>query len=225
MARSPMLDVGGSNSRSKRCSTGLENHFGKNDPLWIFNPLSSGSSPKHYLKCLFEVFEVQFMYLCYLGSMFKWSLWILGNDCKHQRKQRNVWVQASSLPGNLWLIVVPSWVLKIEFDVISELVGLMFCVMQRIPLSNGRHEKLDLLWLFIEIMPATTSSLKLFKSWKYKKAGKIIFSLFWVIFKQKWPPEFSLKRYYLNFFRDAHAGIVGKGKHSLKETREEFCKC
>ena len=126
MARSPMLDVGGSNSRSKRCSTGLENHFGKNDPLWIFNPLSSGSSPKHYLKCLFEVFEVQFMYLCYLGSMFKWSLWILGNDCKHQRKQRNVWVQASSLPGNLWLIVVPSWVLKIEFDVISELVGFWY---------------------------------------------------------------------------------------------------
>ena len=62
------------------------------------------------------------------------------------------------------IIAVPSWVLKIEFDVISELVGLMFCVMQRIPLSNGRHEKLDLLWLFIEIMPATTSSLKLFKS-------------------------------------------------------------
>lgn len=182
MARSPMLDVGKRGS----CFTGLENHFGKNDPLWIFNPLSSGSSPKHCLKCL-KVFEVQFtIYAPLLSGVYKWSLlWILGTDCKHINETFS-WKFMTNSRG-------PSWVLKIEFDVISEQVFDAWCNVH-IPLSNGRHEKLDLLWLFIEIMPATT--WKFFQSWKYKKAGKTLFSLFWVIFRQTkvTPRVFTQKR-------------------------------
>ena len=37
---------------------------------------------------------------------------------------------------------------------------------------NGRHEKLDLLWLFIEIMPATTTTLKVFSD---LECGKVEF--------------------------------------------------
>ena len=181
MARSPMLDVGKRGS----CFTGLENHFGKNDPLWIFNPLSSGSSPKHCLKCL-KVFEVQFtIYAPLLSGVYKWSLWILGTDCKHISETFS-WEFMTNSRG-------PSWVLKIEFDVISEQVFEMRDATFIFPCLMGGMRNLTYSGYLSKSClprPESFSSLE-----SIKKQEKPYFHFFGSFSgKQKWPLEFSPKK-------------------------------
>ena len=74
---------------------------------------------------------------------------------------------------------------------------------------NGRHEKLDLLWLFIEIMPATTTTLKVFSD---LECGKVEF-----IFPLKEGPRVFFRRPYVHVHsRRTKVNIL------LQETREEF---
>ena len=138
-------------------------------------------------------------YLVCAFVIYTWSLWTMVNKC--------CWPIILPFREVLWLmgILVPSWVLpnfnglwrhKVSKFVLEEISDAR-CL-------NGRHEKkLDLLWLFIEIMP----TLKVFSD---LECGKVEF-----IFPPKEGSRVFFSRPYVHS-RRTKVNIL------LQETREEF---